>query len=48
MPSIRSSASKHCTYIVAVILLLSEIMPIYFRCVLKELVYIAIIGPLGR
>ena len=47
MPFIRSSASKHCAYIVAVILLLSEIMPTYSRCVLKELVYIIIIAPLG-
>ena len=48
MPPIRSLASKRYTYIVAVILLLSKIMPIYSRCVLKGLVYIAIIAPLGR
>ena len=47
MPSIKSSASKRCTCIVAVILSLSEIMPTYFRCVLKGLVYIAIIALLS-
>ena len=47
MPFIRSSASKRCTYIVAIILSLSKIMPTYSRCVLKGLVYIAIIAPLG-
>ena len=44
MPFIRSLASKRRAYIVAVILLLSEIMPIYSRCVLKGLVYIAIMA----
>ena len=48
MPLIRSSASKRRTYIIAVILLLSKIMPTYSRCVLKGLVYIIIIAPLGR
>ena len=48
MPFIRFSASKHCTYVVAVILLLSEIIPTYSCCVLKGLVYIAIIALLGR
>ena len=48
MPSVRFLASKRCTYIVAVILLLSKIMPTYSYCVLKGLVYIAIIAPLGR
>ena len=43
MPPIRSSASKRCTRIVAVILSLSKIMPTYSRCVLKGLVYIAIL-----
>ena len=47
MPFIRFSASKHYTYIVAVILLLSKIMPIYSYCVLKGLVCITIIAPLG-
>ena len=47
MPFVRSLASKRCTYIVAVILLLSEIMPTCSRCILKGLVYIAIIAPLG-
>ena len=48
MPPIRSSASKRCAYIVAVILLLSEIMPTCSRCVLKGLVCIVIIVFLGR
>ena len=48
MPLIRSLVSKRRTYIVAVILLFSEIMPTYSHCVLKGLVYIAIIAPLGR
>ena len=48
MPSIRSSASKRRAYIIAVILLLSKIMPTYSRCVLKGLVYIIIIAFLGR
>ena len=47
MPPIRSSASKRRAYVVAVILLLSEIMPTYSYYVLKGLVYIAIIAPLG-
>ena len=45
---IRSSASKRCTCVVAVILLFSEIMPTYSCYVLKGLVYIIIITPLGR
>ena len=48
MPPIRSSASKRHAYIVAIILSLSEIMPTYSCYVLKGLVYIAIIAPLGR
>ena len=48
MPSVRSSASKRRAYVVAIILLLSEIMPTYFCCVLKGLVYIAIIALLSR
>ena len=48
MPFIRSLASKRCARVVAVILLLSEIMPTYSRCVLKGLVYIAIIALLNR
>ena len=43
MPFIRSSASKHRAYTVAVILLLGEIMSSYSRCVEKKLVYIIII-----
>ena len=45
---IRSLASKRRARVVAVIFLLSEIMPTYSRCVLKGLVYIAIIALLGR
>ena len=47
MPFIRSLVFKRYTYIVAIILLLSKIMPTYSRCVLKGLVYIAIIALLG-
>ena len=42
MPFIRSLVFKHCTYTVAVILLLSEIMPSYSYCKEKKLVYIII------
>ena len=48
MPSVKSLIFKRCTHVVAVILLLSKIMPTCFCCVLKGLVYIAIIAPLGR
>ena len=48
MPFIRSLVSKYYTYVVAVILLLNKIMPTCFYCVLKGLIYIAIIAPLGR
>ena len=48
MPFIRSLASKYYTYVVAVILSLGKIMPTYSYCVLKGLVYITIIAPLGR
>ena len=47
MPFIRSSVSECRTYIVTVILLLGEIMLTYSYCVLKGLVYIIIIAPLG-
>ena len=47
MPFIRSLASKRCTYIVAIIFLLSKIMPTCSYCVLKGLVYIIIIALLG-
>ena len=39
---IRSFVFKRRAYIVAVILSLSKIMPIYSRCVLKGLIYIII------
>ena len=42
MPPIRSLAFKCCVYIVAVIFSLNKIMPIYFYCVLKGLIYIII------
>ena len=45
MPLIRSLASKRCTYIVTVILLLGKIMPSYSYCKEKKLVCIAIIAP---
>ena len=48
MPFVRSLASERRACIVAVILLLSEIMPTCSRYVLKGLVYIIIIAPLGR
>jgi hypothetical protein len=47
MPSVRSLASKCYTYIIAVILLLSEIMPIYSCYTKKKLVYIIIAAPFG-
>ena len=47
MPPIRSLASKRRTYIIAVIFLLSKIIPTYSYCVLKGLVYIIIIALLG-
>ena len=43
MPFIRSLAFKRCAYIVATILLLGEIMPIYSYCAKKKLVYVVII-----
>ena len=51
MPFIRFSVSKRTTRrfkLVAVIFLLSEIIPTYSYCVLKGLIYIIIIAPLGR
>ena len=48
MPPVRFSASKRRTYVVAVILLLGEIIPTYSYCILKGLVYITIIAPLGH
>ena len=48
MPPIRSSASKHHTYIISVILLLSKIIPIYSRYAKKKLIYIIIITPFSR
>ena len=48
MPLIRSLTSKRRAYVVAVILLLSKIIPTYSRCVLKGLVYIIIVALLSR
>ena len=48
MPPIRSLVSKRYTHIMSVILLLSEIMPIYSRYAKKKLVYIIIIAPSSR
>ena len=47
MPSIRFSASERHAYIIAIILLLGEIIPIYSYCVLKGLVYIIIAASSG-
>ena len=47
LPPIRSLASKRRTYVIAVILSLSEIMPTYSCCILKGLVCVVIIAPLG-
>ena len=48
MPLVKSLASKRRAYIVTIILLFSEIMSTYSRYVLKGLVCVAIIAPLGR
>ena len=48
MPFIRSLALGRRTCVIAVVLLFSEIMPTYSYCVLKGLVCIIIIAPLGR
>ena len=48
MPFIRFLVSERCTHIVAVILLLSEIMPSYSCYKEKKLVYIIIITPFNR
>ena len=48
MPFIRSLISKCCTYIVAVILLFSKIMPSYSCYKEKKLVYIIIITLFSR
>jgi hypothetical protein len=42
MPFIRSLVFKCRTHVIALIILLGEIMPTYFYCVVKGLVYIAI------
>ena len=47
MPLIRSLAFKYCAYVIAIILLFSEIMPTYSYYMLKGLVCITIIALLG-
>ena len=47
MPLIRSLVFKRRVYVIAVILLFSKIMPTYSCYILKGLVYIIIIAPLG-
>ena len=47
MPLVRSLASECRAYVIAVILLLSKIIPTYSCYVLKGLVYIIIIALLG-
>ena len=48
MPPIRSLASEHRAYAVAVIFSLGEIMPSYFYCDEKKLVYIVIVAPFSH
>ena len=48
MPPIRSLASEHCAYTIAVILLLGKIIPSYSHYDEKKLVYITIIAPFSR
>ena len=48
MPFIRFLTSKRCTCVIAVILLLSKIILIYSRYMLKGLVYIIIIALFSR
>ena len=48
MPFIRSLVSKYYAYIVFIILLLGEIMPLYSYCAKKKLVYIVIITLFSR
>ena len=48
MPPIRSLASKRRAYVIAVILLLGEIMPMCSRCAKKKLVCVIIIAPSSR
>ena len=42
MPFIKSLASEYCAYIVALILLLGVIMPIYFKIYYKEENYLKV------
>ena len=48
MPPVRSLASKYYTRVVALILLLSEIMPFCSCCIVNGLVYITIIAPFSH
>ena len=45
MPSIRFLVFKHRALLILTIISLSEIMPLYSRCVKKELLYITIAAP---
>ena len=48
MPPVRSLVSKYCAYVVFIILLLGEIMPLYSYCAEKKLVYVVITAPFSR
>ena len=48
MPPIRFLVFKCYIYIIALILLLGEIMPIYSYCTKKKLVCVIIIAPFSR
>ena len=48
MPPIRFIASKYYTRVIAVIFLLSKIMPTYLRYTKKKLLYIAIAASFSR
>ena len=48
MPFIRSLASKCWAKLISTIILLGKIMPSYFRCVKRRLLYIIITALSGR
>ena len=48
MPFIRFSASKYRAKLVSTIILLGEIMPSYFYCIKRRLLYIAIAALFSR
>ena len=45
MPFVGFLVSKRYTYIISIILLLSEIIPLYSHCTKKKLVYIIVVAP---